>query len=213
MSAAQAYHHVYRQPTVKGAPVWVLLHGTGGSEHDLVPVLQRVSPGSGHLALRGSVMEGDMRRFFKRVREGVFDLQSLKEETERLHSFLEKAVATYHLQQTPLAGLGYSNGANLLASYLLAGGGHPSGAVLWRPMTPFQPPQTVVGQTPVLMLSGLHDGIATRADAERLARLLAAGGAAVDHQFLPIGHQLVPDDFTRSARWVKAQGWQIPSKA
>ncbi|MDP0500266.1 MAG: dienelactone hydrolase family protein [Verrucomicrobiota bacterium JB022] len=208
MSQPTEYQHLFERPSVAGAPVWVLLHGTGGDAHDLVPVVDRINPGAGHLALQGPVLEGPMRRFFKRLREGVFDQESLRVETSRLDAFLARAVEAYRLQDVPLVGLGFSNGANLLASYLLSGGKHLGGAVLWRPMTPYQPVETRVGQAPVLMLSGTHDGMATREDVEGLARLLAVGGAAVDHQFLPAGHNLLHEDFDRTVRWVQEQGWQ-----
>ncbi len=49
------------------------LHGTGGSEHDLIPVVRQISPSAAIISPRGRVLENGMPRFFKRLAEGVFD--------------------------------------------------------------------------------------------------------------------------------------------
>ena len=64
------------------APTLFMLHGTGGTEMDLVPIAERISPGSSVLSVRGNVLENGMPRFFKRLSEGVFDEEDLKYRTE-----------------------------------------------------------------------------------------------------------------------------------
>ena len=56
----------------------LLLHGTGGSEEDMLPLGQQIAPEAAILSPRGKVLENGMPRFFRRLSEGVFDLEDLK---------------------------------------------------------------------------------------------------------------------------------------
>ena len=62
----------------------LLLHGTGGDENDLIPLGEQLSPGAALLSPRGKVLENGMPRFFRRLAEGVFDLDDLKARTASL---------------------------------------------------------------------------------------------------------------------------------
>lgn len=117
----------------------LLLHGTGGDEHDLVPLGQQLLPGAALLSPRGRVLENGMPRFFRRFAEGVFDVEDLKFRTHELEEFVRAAAERYGVRKSRMVAVGYSNGANIAASLLLL---HPhllSGAVLFRAMVPFSP--------------------------------------------------------------------------
>ena len=77
------------------APNLLLLHGTGGSEHDLSPLAQQISPGSGLLSPRGQVSEQGAARFFKRFAEGVLDIDDWRRRSAELVEWLEVAKASY----------------------------------------------------------------------------------------------------------------------
>ncbi|WP_369010739.1 alpha/beta hydrolase, partial [Methylobacterium frigidaeris] len=66
------------------APPLLLLHGTGGNEHDLLPLGRIVAPGAALLSPRGAVTENGMPRFFRRLAEGVFDEADLRRRTAEL---------------------------------------------------------------------------------------------------------------------------------
>lgn len=57
--------HIYME-NKKGAPVFVLLHGTGGTEKDLIGLGELLNPEYNILSVRGNVQENGMNRFFKR---------------------------------------------------------------------------------------------------------------------------------------------------
>ncbi|MBS7538753.1 alpha/beta hydrolase [Ancylobacter lacus] len=193
------------EPGTADRPPLLLLHGTGGDEHDLVPLGARVAPGVALLSPRGPVMEGAMPRFFRRLREGVFDEADVRRRAGDLAAFVAEARDAYGLA-APIA-LGFSNGANIAAALLQL---HPevlAGAVLVRAMVPLaQPPARPIPGTPVLMLSGAMDPIVPEENAARLARFLAAAGAQVDHRVLPAGHGLTQPDLTLTRDWLEQRG-------
>src|SRR5512145_1403920 len=56
----------------------LLLHGTGGNEDDLLPLGRELDPHAGLLSPRGKILEaGRIPRFFRRLAEGVFDIEDL----------------------------------------------------------------------------------------------------------------------------------------
>src|SRR5689334_25252779 len=82
-----------------GSPVLLLLHGTGGDENDLIPLGQELLPGAAILGVRGKVLENGMPRFFRRLAEGVFDLQDLERRTAELAGFIENARRAYRSEE------------------------------------------------------------------------------------------------------------------
>ena len=183
----------------------ILLHGTGGDEHDLVPLGASLLPGAAILSPRGAVSERGAARFFKRLAEGVFDLEDLALRTQHLIHFVNGAVEKYELDRSRLVAVGLSNGANIAASVLLTTPGVFSHAILFRAMVPFEPKQPAkLGGTPVLLSSGEWDPIATPAQARRLQSLLTAAGAVASINFFNAGHELTRDDVLDAAHWIAA---------
>ena len=97
----------------------LLLHGTGGNERDLIPLGRELDPNAALLSPRGKVLENGMPRFFRRLAEGVFDLEDLKYRTNELADFVTAAAQHYGFATDQLVAVGYSNGANIAASMLL----------------------------------------------------------------------------------------------
>ena len=97
----------------------LLLHDTGGDESDMVPVGKRIAPCASFLSPRGMVLENGMPRFFRRLAEGVFDIEDLKLRTGELASFVGASAKYYEFDSEKVLAVGYSNGANIAASLLL----------------------------------------------------------------------------------------------
>jgi phospholipase/carboxylesterase len=108
--------HRFEPGDESGATPLLLLHGTGGNEYDLLPVGRAIAPGAPLLSPRGKVLENGLPRFFRRLAEGVFDLEDLRGRTIELADFTVNACQTYGLK--PPIALGYSNGANIAAAML-----------------------------------------------------------------------------------------------
>ena len=117
----------------------LLLHGTGGNEHDLIPVGREIDPNAALLSPRGKILENGMPRFFRRLAEGVFDIEDLKQRTNELADFIAAAAKQYNLVANQVVAVGYSNGANIAASMLLLRPEILHAAILFRAMVPLVP--------------------------------------------------------------------------
>ncbi|HEX4639039.1 MAG TPA: alpha/beta hydrolase [Chthoniobacterales bacterium] len=181
----------------------LLLHGTGGNERDLIPLGHDLDPNASLLSLRGKVLENGMPRFFRRLAEGVFDLEDLKQRTQELADFVISAVDFYRIDITQIVAVGYSNGANIAASMLLLRPRVLSAAILFRAMVPLVPDTTPdLSAKHVLISEGDHDPIVSAAEAGRLAGLLRSAGADVTIRFLQSGHELTSDDVDLARNWL-----------
>jgi predicted esterase len=198
--------HVFQPPAAPNAPVLLLLHGTGGSEHDLLPLAALLAPGAGVLSPRGKVLERGMPRFFRRLAEGVFDIADLKHRTEELADFITDSAATYKFSTSTLIAVGFSNGANIAGALLLLRPEVLGGAIQFRAMVPFTPdtlPQ--IPGTPVLISNGRVDPLVSAEETEHLAALLRSAGAAVTVAWQAAGHELTESDITAAREWLTTQ--------
>ena len=181
----------------------LLLHGTGGNERDLIPLGRGLDPNASLLSPRGKILENGMSRFFRRLAEGVFDLEDLKKRTHELADFVTAAAQHYKIDNKQIVAVGYSNGANIAASMLLLRPKTLSAAILFRAMVPLVPETTPdLSATRVVISEGDHDPIVSAAEAGRLAGLLRSAGADVTIRFFEAGHQLARDDVDLAREWL-----------
>jgi phospholipase/carboxylesterase/glyoxalase family protein len=196
--------HVYEPPAAGERRTLLLLHGTGGNEHDLIPAGGVLIPGAGLLSPRGRVLERGMPRFFRRFAEGVFDIEDLKVRTAELAAFVTNAAAHYHFDPSQVVAAGFSNGANIAASLLLLRPGILKAAALFSPMVPLVPdPLPSLAGVRVFISAGRRDPIVPPDNSERLAALLQSCGASVDLRWTPGGHSLGPEDVEAAAVWLR----------
>jgi glyoxalase family protein len=186
-----------------GGTTLLLLHGTGGDEDNLIGLGRLLLPGAALLSPRGKVDEGGALRFFRRIREGVFDQEDLARRTEELATFVEGATGSYGLDPKGIVAVGFSNGANIAGSLLLRRPGLIARAVLLSPMIPFEPetPPDLSG-TKVFIGAGRADTMVPAAQTERLVELLKEAGADVTVHWDAGGHAMTPSEITAARKWI-----------
>lgn len=184
----------------------LVLHGTGGTENDLVGIAQAIAPGAAILSPRGNVSENGSLRFFRRIAEGVFDPVEVRTRAEELAGFIRGAIDRYQLDAGRITALGYSNGANIASAVLQLDPSLLRGAILFRPMVVFEPADRpdLSGRT-VLISAGRMDPIAPPSNVEGLAAQLRSAGAEVTLKWQLTGHNLAPNEMREAAEWVASQ--------
>ena len=183
----------------------LLLHGTGGNERDLIPLGHELDPNASLLSPRGKVLENGMPRFFRRLAEGVFDLEDLKRRTHELADFVIAAAKHYKIDIKKMIAVGYSNGANIAASTLLLRPEILPAAILFRAMVPLTPEtQPNLSSVRVWIGAGSFDPIVPGSEAKQLAELLRSAGADVTIRFFQGGHELTQPDIHAAQEWLRA---------
>lgn len=196
--------HIYKEGTHPAKSTLLLLHGTGGTEQDLLQLASIIDPEANVLSVRGNVLENGMPRFFRRLAEGVFDMEDLIFRTEELNAFLDEAAEKYGFDRQNIVAVGYSNGANIAASLLFHYEDALAGAILHHPMVPRRGISlpNLKGKN-VFISAGTNDPICPLYESEDLKALLEQAGAEVAIHWENRGHQLTYTEVEAAATWYK----------
>ncbi|GAA0292509.1 phospholipase/carboxylesterase [Gracilibacillus halotolerans] len=194
--------HIFKKGNDQTKPTFLLLHGTGGTENDLLPLANIIDPGANVLSVRGNVSENGMPRFFRRLAEGVFDEEDLIFRTKELYDFLDEAAGKYEFDRSNVVAVGYSNGANIAASLLFHYENSLKGASLHHPMVPRRGIELPnLEGTSVFIAAGTNDPICPLKESEDLSELLEGADANVQLYWESNGHQLTMSEVEVSKKW------------
>lgn len=178
--------HLAAQP---GQPLLFVFHGTGGDENQFFDFGRQLLPDAGVISPRGDVIEYGASRFFRRTGEGVYDMDDLALRTDAMADFIR--ARKIEARPSKVIGLGYSNGANILASVMLNHPGLFNEAVLMHPLIPWQPPaQPGLAGKRVLITAGQRDPICPPMQTQALADYLISQGAETELAWHPGGHEI-----------------------
>src|SRR5262245_61512216 len=181
----------------------LLLHGTGGNERDLIPLGRELDPNAALLSPRGKILENGMPRFFRRLAEGVFDLEDLKYRANELAAFVSAAGQHYRFARDNLIAVGYSNGANIAAAMLLLRPEILPTAILFRAMVPLDPDKLPnLSSARIWIGAGDQDPIVPPSETKELVELLRRAGADVTIRFAEAGHGLTNGDLESARYWL-----------
>lgn len=184
----------------------LLLHGTGGNEEDLLPLVEMIAPEASILSVRGNVSENGMPRFFRRLAEGVFDEEDLIFRTDELHQFLNESAETYSFNRSRVVAIGYSNGANIAASLLYHKQQSLNGAILFHAMVPRRGVTLPdLANTPVFIAAGKQDPLIPPVETKELAEELTRANANVTEHWGEGGHQLTREEVEKAREWFKQE--------
>jgi phospholipase/carboxylesterase len=186
-------------PGSPGGPLLLVFHGTGADENQLLSLGRDLAPQATIVSPRGDVSEHGAARFFRRTGEGVYDMDDLARATEKMAGFIKAQVAA--ARPSSVLGLGYSNGANILASVMFSAPELFDAAVLMHPLIPFEPEVkgSLAGHR-ILVTAGKRDPICPPNLTSRLEAHLRADGADVTVEWHDGGHEVRPNEIEAARR-------------
>jgi len=196
--------HIYQHGTKE--VTFLMLHGTGGNEYDLLPIAKHIDHEANVLSVRGNVMEYGMPRFFKRLAMGVFDMESLIEETHNLYEFIQDASKQYGFNPKKVIAIGYSNGANIAASVLMHYDQAFDKAILFHPMVPLRNIDLPnLRGTEIFVGAGRKDHMMPEHEVHELTQILQSANASVEVFWTDYGHQLSKEEIEAAKTWYLEQ--------
>lgn len=201
-----AWTHLFT-PGEPGAPVLLTLHGTGGNETEITALAAHLDPRASVLSPRGRVSEGGASRWFRRLGEGVFDVDDVIVRAGELAAFITAARARYGIVDAPLIAVGFSNGANIALATALLHPGVVNRVVAFSGMHPFgdREPLGEVTGVELLLLNGSGDPMAPASSVDVLERTASARGASVSRLTRPGGHGIDTSELRAAKEWLAAR--------
>jgi phospholipase/carboxylesterase len=201
-----AHYHFRQAPGADAtAPLLLLFHGTGGDENQFFDLGQQLLPGARIVAPRGDVSEHGALRYFRRTGEGVYDMADLKARTAQMADFVRDRIAEG--QPSKVIGLGYSNGANILASVQFSAPDLFDASVLMHPLIPFKPADApALRDRKVLITAGRRDPFGTASATQALANYFTAQGAEASIFWHDGGHELRGEELQAAQAFLTAPG-------
>ena len=203
MSFDLGFTHQYQPPKNNSTRTLLVLHGTGGDETSLVPVATTIDSEAGLLSVRGKVLENGAPRFFRRLAEGVFDLEDLNVRTHELADFVESARIEYGFDGNQVVAVGYSNGANIASSMLFLRPEALATAILLRGMVPFEPEHLHdLSGKKVFISAGKFDPLVPGDQVEHLAHLYRQQHANVTLRWNELDHRIAKGEIEAAGDWL-----------
>lgn len=194
-------YQAYVRKGESGKPLVFTFHGTGGNENQFVPLVDELLPGAAIVSPRGDVSEYGALRFFRRTGEGVYDMDDLARRTENMARFIAAQKAANPGRD--VYALGYSNGANILASVLFQRPELFDRVVLLHPLIPWKPDDNAgLSGRKILVTGGERDPICPPELSASLIAYLKAQNADVQSVMHGGGHELRPDEISAITRFL-----------
>lgn len=185
-----------------------LLHGTGGSESDLLSLVTPFRATHNIVGLLGNVREQGMARFFARYADGTFDRHSIDSEVKKLHQFVMRWLEIHRetCEQHSIHFVGYSNGANMILAYLFLYPQMVKTAALLHPMLPFKPDEHLqLSQKKLFVSWGSADPMVPTNMSQNLLQVLKKHGAQLTiHQ--SVNHSIDTLEIRALERFLQSTG-------
>lgn len=185
--------HIFKQGE-QGKPVFLLLHGTGGDERDLLPLAEMLDPSYNVLSVKGEISENGMARYFKRRAEGDYDLEDLEYRGQELYDFTKESSKEYEFNLEDVIPVGFSNGSNMAINLILRESTPFQKSLLFAPLYPLdlQDNQKDLSNFKVFLSMGKQDPIVTQEQSERVIEIFKERGAEV-HETWVNSHEITQE--------------------
>lgn len=203
MTDHATWPHLF-MPGEASAPVFLTLHGTGGNEQEITQLARALDPAASVLSPRGTVVEGGALRWFRRLGEGIFDVDDVLERATQLESFVVWAIDHYALSDRPLVATGFSNGANMALALALTHPATISRVAAFSAMYPLGDRETTesLDGVSIYLASGEADPMAPWSSVQRLVAQVGRQGGSLTHHTRPGGHGITTSDVDQARVWL-----------
>jgi phospholipase/carboxylesterase len=194
--------HLFKKNDSVSKNIFLLLHGTGGDEHQLIDVGKTIDINASLLSIRGNEKEGTNNRFFKRFNHNVYDEQNLRKRTQELYDFVLSAASKYQFSVAEIVVIGYSNGANITTNLIINYGNIFKGAILMHPGITFSGNNIPdLKNMPILITAGTNDPICPVDTTNEISGLYSNANANVDVLWLNYGHNISKSEIDYIKSW------------
>lgn len=191
------------EPAEHAEGTLILLHGTGGNEHSLIPIAKDISTSMNYVGIRGNIEENGMPRFFRRIAEGVFDMEDLAFRTNELADFIRQLAETHHFSLDTTYLLGYSNGANIASNLMLTKKDIAKGAILLHPMVPSREKNDLSLKGKQIFISaGTKDPLIPNEEVEELYQIMRKKSATIDLYWEENDHRISFTEIEAVKSWI-----------
>jgi phospholipase/carboxylesterase len=197
-------HQYLPAPRGGDASTFLMLHGTGGDQHDLLHLGPTLDEGAGMLAPRGEDLAGAGPGFLQNLVAGALDLDELHARTYELADWVRVAAGAHRFDLKRVVAVGYASGADMAASLLLLESGLLAGAVLFRPALPLEPERKPhLNGVAVFVAAGRADEGVPPGQLEGLTYQLRRAGADVTLHWDNAGHELDSREIAAAREWLR----------
>lgn len=195
------YEYIYKEGKTD-QPVFVLLHGTGGDETNLLPVAEVFNPEATVLSIRGNAPENGMNRYFKRHGEGSYDIEDLHKRGKELYAFIVKKAGEYNFALENVILIGFSNGSNIGINMLLLKEAAFNKGMLFAPMYPVEitHEKDLTGAA-IFLSMGENDPIVPKAESEQVVEIFETRGADVTEVWVN-SHEINEKNLLAAKEWL-----------
>lgn len=196
------YKYIYQEGQANES-VFVLLHGTGADEKNLLPIAEMLNPNASVLSIRGDVSENGMNRYFKRHAEGQYDIPNLMERGEKLAKFIAKTAKKYDFALEDAIYLGFSNGSNIAINMMLREDTKINKAMLYAPMYPVDyNAEHDLADAKIFLSMGKNDPIVPQSESDYVIEMFTKMGADVTEYWVN-SHEITGDNLQAGKEWLE----------
>jgi glyoxalase family protein len=195
----------------KAQETYILLHGTGGDESEMLELADLLGIKANLLSIRGNVSEHGMNRYFERFPDGRFNLDNIKQEAAKFKDFLAGAIKQYKLDDTKISLLGYSNGANFALSYAFLHQAEIGRIYALHPMATLGNADTDLSNTEIIITYGEKDQYTSEEEVEKLKKIISAAKGKFTLQKFAGGHELSLTELEFLKKHINSQPHELES--
>lgn len=197
--------HIYKAGDPSLAPI-LLLHSTGGDEHQLLPIAEIVAPNHPVLSIRGRISENGVNRYFRLKGQGFtkenFDLESLELESKWLAGEIKRLADEYGLDSSKFVALGYSNGANIALHMTLTGDFKFDRVIAFHGMQITEIENPALAEKKIFLSHAPNDPIVPIDNFNALVKNLELSSCQNEIFQCRYGHQLTEEEIQAAKTWL-----------